>query len=339
MRDVLAAVFAVIFVVPGVARAQCPQAAAYGDFTGFTTVVVKNIPATNAFSTGPVLTGGNPGAAFSVFQTVTGGVVGAQIALAHLEPVATPLPPTGLGAVDLKIDGKMTAQSPAGAFGNVVGTTFCVEQGGVVYTAPSTYVLWFLGQPFVTWSKTGLVASSFTDGLGNSPDFVTGGPVRFGFTTGNGNTNGGSFGGGNLGTTTSIFDNFTIGYAVVAASTTSVAGCGLLTPPSLAATPPQFGGLGTTTLSGATPGVSGALFVGAPAAVAVGGCVVGIDLATLVLLESFVVDGGGGASWSYPIPGDCSLSGATLALQAVVLDPLAVGGFALSNGVVVVVGI
>lgn len=321
--------------------AQCPPAATWTDFAGFAPVALSNIPATNPFSAGPVASGGNPGAAYDVAQSVIGGVVGAQVFLAHLPSTSIPLPPTGLGAVDLSLDGDMLGEGPPGAFGSVVASMFCVEQGGVVYWAPSSYRLWFLAQSWSTMSASGLTAASFVDGLGAHPDFVAGGPVRFGFTTGNGNGNGGSFGGSNVGSTTTRFDNFVVGYAVAAAAIAGVPGCGAGTPPALVATPPVLGAVASVSIAGAPAGAAGGLFFGAPTTPVDlgGGCLLGLDLATLTLFEAFVAGPGGGVAWSFPVPNLCALSGFGFGMQAVVFDPAAPSGFALTNAVVVVAGV
>jgi hypothetical protein len=331
--------FAVLALAVG-AAAQCPTAATWTDFAGFAPVPLSSIPATNPYSAGPVGAGGQPGAAYDVAQSVIGGVVGAEIFLAHLPSTALPLPPTGLGAVSLSLDGDMMTQTPFGAFGSVVASMFCVEQGGVVYWAPSTYTLWFLSSSWSTMSSSGLTAASFVDGLGAHPDFAAGGPVRFGFTTGNGNSNGGSFGAAGMGTTTSRFDNFVVAYAVAAAAIPGVPGCGAGTPPALVATPPVLGAVANVSIAGAPAGAAGGLFFGAPSVPVDlgGGCLLGLDLATLTLFEAFVAGPGGGAAWSFPVPNLCALSGFAFGMQAVVFDPAAPSGFALTNSVVVVAG-
>ncbi|HYC79206.1 MAG TPA: hypothetical protein VEI02_16425, partial [Planctomycetota bacterium] len=156
------------------AAAQCPSTIADADMTGWAPTTLLNIPATNPSTCAPVASGGNPGAAYQVTQSVTSNVVNAQTWLAHFPPTAAPLPLTGLGRADLSMDARCSSVSPNGAFGNVVGLTFAVEQDGVIYSAPSTYSLLFVGAGWGVRTAIGLTATSFTrpDGLPGHPDFA-----------------------------------------------------------------------------------------------------------------------------------------------------------------------
>ncbi len=325
------------------AFAQCPPVSSEGAFAGWTSAAINSVPATNPFSTGPIGTGGvGGGACFSVTQSVIGGVVGAEIFLAHLEPVARPLPVSGFGSVDLSIQASMITQTPGGAFGGVVAMMFCVEQGGVVYYAPSTYSLVFLNAGFGLRSSTGLHASSFTGGSASAPNFVNGGPVRFGFTTGNGNGGGGSFGPAGMGTTTTRFDEFTVGFEAAASSLTTVAGSGVASPPLLTIGAPVLGTTVVMSLSNLVPLTTGSIFVShAPAApTSIGlGYVVGLEFATLLEFAPYGADAAGAFGLSVFVPNVCGLSGFDLTFQAIAVDPAGVAGFTLSNAVATIVGV
>jgi hypothetical protein len=331
--------------VVGRAAAQCPPQSVEGAFAGWSGQPLSNIPATNPWTAGAVPTGGfGGGAAYGVTQSVTGGVLGAQIFLAHFEPTPRPLPPGGFGAIDLSVRAAMTAQSPPGAFGNVVAIMFCVEQGGVVYYAPNSYSLVSLNAGYGLRTSNGLGAADFVDGATppQHPNFTSGPPVRFGFTTGNGNGNGGSFGAAGIGTTVSLYDEFTVNAIHAAVSVVTVAGSGVSIPPSLSVGAPVLGTTVAMTLAGLVPGTTGSVFTSHfPAAPTVlgGGYVVGLEFATLLEFAPFAADASGTWSLSVPIPAVCGLSGFDLVFQAVAIDPAGVAGFSLSNAVATVVGV
>ena len=327
------------------AFAQCPPVSSDGVFAGWTSVAISSVPVTNPWSAVAIAGGGVGGSpSFSVTQSVIGGVVGAGIFLAHVEPVARPLPLSGFGSIDLSVQASMIAQTPGGAFGGVVAMIFCVEQGGVVYYAPTTYSLVFLNAGFGLRSANGLNAASFTNGgtPALSPDFMNGGPVRFGFTTGNGNGGGGSFGPAGMGTTTTRFDDFTVGFESAASSQTTVAGSGVASPPLLTVGAPILGTTVVMSLTNLPPLTTGSIFVShAPAApTSIGlGYVVGLEFATLLEFMPFGADAAGGFNLSVFVPNICGLSGFDLTFQAVAVDPAGVAGFTLSNAVATIAGV
>jgi hypothetical protein len=329
-------------LLASVAAAQCPPNVVTTDFTGWTTTVVLNIPATNPWSAGPGVSFGNPGPCFEVTQSVAGGVVNAQIHLAHLPPNAITPPSSGFGLVDLSVDARLIFQSPSGAFGNVVAVRFCCEQGGTVYVAANPIHNVPFNGPWTTVGATGLTATSFEpQGVpGVHPDFVAGGPVRFGFVTINGNTTGGTFPGGGSGTTTSRYDNFAVAFTAAASVTTTVAGCGAAVPPTLTATPPAFNTTVVITLTGAAPSAPTALVWGAPVAPINlgGGCFTAMDLNTLFVFASPLTDVNGFWTVSFPLPFVCAFSGLPIAQQVFVIDPASPLGFSLSNGLSATVG-
>jgi hypothetical protein len=329
-------------LIAAAAVAQCPPAVVVDDFTGWSTTEVLNIPATNPWAAGASTANGNPGACFEVSQSVIAGVVNAQIHVAHLPPTSIALPPSGLGPIDLSLDGIHVMQSPPGAFGNAVAVRFCVEQGGVVYVAANPIFNLILGNAWTTMTAPGLVATSFApQGVaGVHPDFAAGGPVRFGFVTINGNTSGGTFSGAGIGSTLSRYDNFNAAFTAAAALTTTVAGCGAAPAPTLSATAPAFDATVTITLSGAPASAPAALVWGSPVPpIALGGgCSTAMDLNTLFIFAAFVTDAGGGWTTSFYLPPICALAGLPIAQQAFVFDAASPFGFSLSNGLLGVVG-
>jgi hypothetical protein len=272
---------------------------------------------------------------------VQGGIVGAGIALAHLPPLGTPLPPSGLQNLSVSYDAAMVSESPAGAFGGAVGTYVVIEQGGILYWSAPSSIIWLnpVFQPIV---RTGLTQSSFFsfDVSASHPNFATGGPIRVGFATSNGNANGGQFAGGaSVGSTVSVFDNFVVSFAASASVSVTVPGCGGITPASLNVSPAILGGTVMVSVTNAFPSAPGAIYTSSPPAAPtpLAGCLIGLDLATAAELVSFTTDSGGSWSQGFGLPPDCALAGAFVAAQAVVIDPGA-SGFALTNGLVVVLG-
>ena len=290
--------FAVV-AVSALGPAPCPPSFADATLAGWPSPVLPSVPAANAWSSNALAAGGNGGACREVVQSINGGVVGGAIFLAHLEPTAHALPPTGLGRVDLSYEARMLSETPVGAFGGVVAVMCCVEQGGVVYYAPTSYTLIFLNTGWQARSASGLTANHF-EAPGPQPgpsvihpNFATGGPVRFGLTTANGNGGGGFFPGGNVATTSIRFDNFAVSFSPAAGVTTTVPGCGAASPPTLTATAPAFGSTVTITLTGATPLAASALVWGAPVpafTLGAGPCQTAMDLNTLFIFASFTTD-------------------------------------------------
>jgi hypothetical protein len=154
------------------------------------------------------------------------------------------------------------------------------------------------------------------------------------------------FGGDVPGTSTSLNDTWTYGTASPASFTPFGSGCGdSIGVPALTAAPYSLPWLGDTfrTRVNAVPAGSGGVFVTglAPTPGTSLSAFGFVGCQSFVTLDSsrFVPAAAGVAEWSIQVPVALSLAGFTLYQQALVLDPAAAGGGAVSNAGTAVVGI
>lgn len=108
-------------------------------------------------------------------------------------------------------------------------------------------------------------------------------------------------------------------------------------PPTLAATPPALGQNLVFSLSGGEAHAPGQLYAGVlgPPWSLGGGCLVQLDLPSILLFTPFTLDAAGAWSLSLTIPNDPALVCLGADFQAIVLGP---SGFALSNALHLVAG-
>lgn len=119
------------------------------------------------------------------------------------------------------------------------------------------------------------------------------------------------------------------------------AGCGGAGLPTLGLTAPRIGTVANFSLTGGTPNAYGSVLVSTvPALPTVigGGCVVQLDLGTLIEFAAFSADSNGSWDMNLALPYDPNLVGISFAVQAVLFPTAGPLGIDLTNGVTATIG-